>query len=146
MKTRIHTARTAMLAATVTAALLGLPQISFSAPVGSGTIPQAAQSSQAANEAASRLNKKQFSQVKVDVDGNGVATLSGNVALYAFKADADKRLQKAKGITAVRNNIQVAGPVVPDSVLKAKLAEKLAYDRVGTATSSTPLALTCKKA
>jgi len=128
MRTGIHTTRTALLAATVAAALLGLPQASFAAPLGSGAIPQA---SQAANDAAARLNKKQFSQVKVDVDSSGVATLTGNVNLFAYKADADKRIQKAKGVTAVRNNIQVAGPVVPDGALKAKLAEKLEYDRVG---------------
>ena len=34
-------------------------------------------------------------------------------------------------MTAVRNEIEVAGPNVPDSELKAKLLEKLTYDRVG---------------
>jgi osmotically-inducible protein OsmY len=35
----------------------------------------------------------------------------------------------------VRNDIQVNGPSVPDDQLKAKLAEKLAYDRVGYGTT-----------
>jgi osmotically-inducible protein OsmY len=37
----------------------------------------------------------------------------------------------AKGVTAVRNEIQVGGAAVSDQDLKAKLGEKLAYDRVG---------------
>jgi osmotically-inducible protein OsmY len=62
---------------------------------------------------------------------NGLATLTGTVALYEYKADAEKRVRKAKGITAVRNLIEVAGPTIPDRELEAKLQEKLAYDRVG---------------
>jgi hyperosmotically inducible periplasmic protein len=130
MNTRIHTTRTALLTATVAAALLGLPQISSAAP--RATAPQATQgSSPAAADAAGRLNKKQFSNVKVDVDANGTATLTGTVDLYEYKVEADKRVHKAKGVTAVRDDIQVAGPNIPDDQLRAKLAEKLTYDRVG---------------
>jgi osmotically-inducible protein OsmY len=67
--------------------------------------------------------------VKVSVD-QGIATLTGTVDLYAFKADADKHVRKAKGVTSVRNLIQVAGPAIPDEVLWNKLVEKLEYDRV----------------
>jgi osmotically-inducible protein OsmY len=84
----------------------------------------------AAAAVTSKLNKKQFQNVKVTVE-NGVATLTGTVDLYEYKADADKRTHKVKGITAVRNEIQVAGPTVPDQELKQKLLEKLQYDRVG---------------
>jgi len=52
------------------------------------------------------------------------------VDLYAFKADADKHVRKVKGVTTVRNLIQVAGPTIPDEVLWNKLMEKLEYDRV----------------
>jgi osmotically-inducible protein OsmY len=78
----------------------------------------------------SKLNKSQFKNVKVSVD-NGVAILAGTVDLYEYKMDADKRVHKVKGVSAVRNNIEVAGPNVSDQELKAKLGEKLAYDRVG---------------
>jgi hyperosmotically inducible protein len=78
----------------------------------------------------SRLNKKQFQNVKVTV-ANGVATLSGTVDLYEYKADADKRTHKVKGVNAVRNEIQVAGSNVSDDELRQKLMEKLEYDRVG---------------
>ncbi|MGD0893280.1 MAG: BON domain-containing protein [Terracidiphilus sp.] len=131
MKRTIDKTRTVLLAAAVAATLLGLPQISHAAPSPSAPAPQATQGSPAAADAAARLNKKQFSNVKVDVDANGIATLTGTVDLYEYKADADKRVHKAKGVTAVRNDIQVAGPNIPDNELKAKLAEKLTYDRVG---------------
>ncbi len=76
-----------------------------------------------------RLDKKQFHNVKVSVD-QGIATLTGTVDLYAYKADADKRVRKANGVTAVRNLIEVGGPTIPDEVLRDKLGEKLEYDRV----------------
>jgi osmotically-inducible protein OsmY len=80
--------------------------------------------------AAAKLDKKQFKDVKVTVE-NGIATLTGAVDLYEYKADAGKRVQKVKGIAGVRNQIQVAGPSVSDDQLKSKLLEKLEYDRVG---------------
>src|SRR5260370_26682717 len=79
----------------------------------------------------SKLDKKQFKDVKVSVDSNGIATLSGTVDLYEYKMDADKRIHKVKGIKALRNEIEVSGPSVSDQELKSKLQEKLAYDRVG---------------
>jgi len=40
-------------------------------------------------------------------------------------------VHKVKGVEGVRNMIQVGGSSVPDAELKAKLGEKLAWDRVG---------------
>ena len=80
--------------------------------------------------ATAKLEKKQFQQVKVTVD-NGVATLTGTVALAIDKSDAEKRVAHAKGVAAVRNLITVSGPQVADAELEKKLGEKLAYDRVG---------------
>jgi osmotically-inducible protein OsmY len=131
MTTTNRSTRTALLAATLAGALLGLPYLSFAKTPASGAGAQAAQDSPAASDAAARLNKKQFQNVKVSVDANGIATLSGSVDLYEYKVDADKRTHKAKGVTAVRNDIEVAGPNIPDAELLAKLGEKLAYDRVG---------------
>ena len=88
-----------------------------------------------AKSAMSKLDKKQFKDVKVDVQ-NGVATLTGSVDLYEYKVDADKRVHHVKGITAVRNDIQVAGATVPDQELQQKLQEKLNYDRVGYGTTA----------
>jgi osmotically-inducible protein OsmY len=86
--------------------------------------------SSATTAVAAKLDKKQFKDVKATVE-NGIVTLTGSVDLYEYKADAAKRAQKAKGVTAVRNEIQVAGPTVSDQQLQNKLVEKLQYDRVG---------------
>lgn len=90
---------------------------------------------QSDSDVQGRLNKSQFKDVKVSVQG-GIATLSGTVSLYEYKRDAENRVRKAKGVMAVRNEIQVSGPNVPDSELKSKLMEKLAYDRVGYGTTA----------
>ena len=113
-----------------TASLATLPQASRAAALPAAAGAQAQETDLAASAAAARLNKKQFANVKVAVD-NGVATLTGSVDLYEFKADAGKRVLHSKGVTAVRNQIQVAGPSVADRDLQAKLAEKLEFDRVG---------------
>ncbi len=114
-KRRIHAA---LLTALFAGALLTLPRISFAAPAADQS------------PAAARLNKSQFKDVKVTVD-NGIATLTGDVALFEYKADAAKRVLHAKGVTAVRNLIEVGGPNVPDRQLENTLRERLAYDRVG---------------
>lgn len=80
--------------------------------------------------AEQKLHGKQFRSVTVTVD-NGIATLAGSVDLYATKTDAEKRVRKAAGVVAVRNHIDVAGPVVSDAALEAKLQKQIAYDRVG---------------
>jgi osmotically-inducible protein OsmY len=124
--------RAAFAAATLAGALLSLPQISLAAQPrnpASGA-PAAQTDNPTASDAAGHLDKKQYKNVKVTVD-NGIATLTGTVDLYEYKADAEKRVRKAKGVTAVRNEIEVAGPTVSDQELQTKLAEKLAYDRVG---------------
>ena len=108
------------LAAAFAASLFALPQAASAA---------AGQDVAAAVE--SKLDKSQFKDVQVNVDANGIATLTGAVSLYEFKSDADKKAHKVKGVTAVRNDIQVAGPATPDAQLQNSLAEKLAYDRVG---------------
>jgi len=106
---------------------MSLPQVSLAARASGAS----GQDNSASNDAAaSRLNKSQFKDVKVAVD-NGIATLTGTVSLYEYKADAEKRVRKAKGVTATRNLIEVAGPTVPDAELEAKLQERLNYDRVG---------------
>jgi hyperosmotically inducible periplasmic protein len=121
----------AALAGLVVGALLSLPQASFAAaPRSMGASANMEDESSVTTEVTSKLNKKQFQNVKVTVE-NGIATLSGTVDLYEYKADADKRTHKVKGVTAVRNEIQVGGPTVSDNELKQKLAEKLEYDRVG---------------
>ena len=120
--------RAALAAAAFAGVLLSLAQIS---PARAQSPTQAAASAEnpAAGNATAQLNKKQFRNVKVSVD-QGVATLTGTVDLYAHKADAEKRVRKANGVTSVRNLIEVGGPAVSDQELQAMLMEKLTYDRV----------------
>ena len=87
--------------------------------------------SNAADAVMKKLDKKQFKDVKATVDSNGIATLTGSVDLYEYKNDADRRAHKVKGVTGVRDEIQVNGPAVSDQELQKKLVEKLTYDRVG---------------
>lgn len=77
----------------------------------------------------SRLNKKQFQNVKATVN-DGIATLTGTVDLYEYKADAQKRALHTKGVTAVRNQIEVTGSNLSDQDLQKKLRDKLSYDQV----------------
>ena len=125
MKTTKSTFLAAVVSAGLILGVLGLPQVSNAAAGAGEGIGQ-----DTSGDAHAKLNKSQFKDVKVAVD-NGIATLTGNVSLYEYKKDAANRVRKAKGVTAVRNEIEVAGPNVPDNDLKAKLLEKLTYDRVG---------------
>ena len=124
----------AALAGLFVGGLLSFPQASFAVSGLSATATSLSAAmedeSSATTAVTAKLNKKQFQNVKATVE-NGIATLSGTVDLYEYKADAGKRAQKAKGVTAVRNEIQVGGPQVSDQELQSKLLEKLQYDRVG---------------
>jgi hyperosmotically inducible protein len=121
------------LALSLAGALLFLSPASSAFGQGTGSKGAAAQTagnSSTSNDAATRLNKKQFQNVTVSVS-SGVATLTGKVTLYQDKTDAARRVLKARGVTSVDNQIQVAGVSVPDNQLQAKLGQKLTYDRVG---------------
>lgn len=126
-------ARTRYLSpATLIAAALIVGTTAFPVPsMAASSAPAVIDQQDGNNAAQSRLNKSQFKDVKVSVDNNGIATLNGTVSLYEYKRDAQNRVRKAKGVNAVRNEIQVAGPSVSDEELKKKLGEKLTYDRVG---------------
>jgi osmotically-inducible protein OsmY len=119
----------ALCAVALAGALLSLSPIGFVA-LPQGAAAQAQEADSAAAKAQAKLNKKEFSNVKVTVD-NGIATLTGTVDLYEYKADAQKKVAHVKGVTSVRNQIDVAGPSVSDADLRSKLGEKLEYDRVG---------------
>lgn len=87
-------------------------------------------------EVQKKLDGKQYKDVKVNVE-DGVATLTGNVDLYEYKADADRKAHKVKGVKAVRNDIEVSGgQSVSDQELQQKLQQKLSYDRVGYGTTT----------
>jgi len=81
------------------------------------------------------LDNKRFKDVKGSV-ANGVVTLTGTVDVYSDKEEADRKVHHRKNVKGVENEIQVAGPTVEDGTLRNKLAEKLAYDRVGYGTTA----------
>jgi osmotically-inducible protein OsmY len=81
------------------------------------------------------LDNKRFKDVKASVN-NGVVTLTGTVDVYSAKLDADDRAHHRKNVKGVENQIEVAGPAIDDTTLRNKLAEKLAYDRVGYGTTA----------
>lgn len=86
-------------------------------------------------DATKQLDKKQFKDVKISVQSS-VITLTGTVDVYSDKEEAEKKVHRRKNVKSVQNMIEVAGPVVEDQVLRNKLAEKLAYDRVGYGTTA----------
>jgi hyperosmotically inducible periplasmic protein len=81
------------------------------------------------------LSDKRFSHVTVAVH-DGIVILGGTVDRYRDKQDADNRAHHRKGVVGVENQITVDGPEVEDATLRDKLAEKLAYDRVGYGTTA----------
>lgn len=78
-----------------------------------------------------KLHGDDFRNVQVSVDSNGIATLSGSVALYEIKEDAGRAAEKVKGVNAVRDDIEVGGPNLSDAKIAKKLAPQLAYSREG---------------
>ncbi len=127
MRKLIWKLETILATAVFAGAILSCPLVASASAV-----PAGAQAQSGNNEAAavqSRLNKKQYQNVHVTMK-DGIATLSGTVDLYEYKADALKTVLHTKGVSAVRNQIEVTGNV-PDAELQKKLSEKLAYDRIG---------------
>ncbi len=137
MTSNIRKTRSAFVAFAIAGVLLSLPHVSLAAGRPSGVAAPAQDETAAAN----RLDKKQFKDVKVSVE-NGIATLTGAVDLYQYKADAEKAMHKVKGVDAVRNLIQVGGPNVSDSKIAEKLGTKIAWDRVGYPGETTFTAIT----
>ena len=130
MTRKLHRAPAAFLAIALAGALFALPQSGFALAPSTGAIAQAQRDNPATNAAMAKLNKSQFKDVRATVE-NGIATLTGRVSLYEYKADAAKRVLRARGVSAVRNQIEVAGAAIPDRELQQKLVEELQYDRVG---------------
>jgi len=126
MRLRAVTPAVTALAAT----LYMVPQPAFAAARNEATGSPPIKDSLSVRDAEARLNKTQFNKVRVTVK-DGIATLTGTVDLYQYKADAEKRVGKAKDVKAVRNQINVNRPEISDAKLQERLTERLSYDRVG---------------
>lgn len=81
------------------------------------------------------LNRSQFKDVRASVE-NGIVTLTGTVDVFDQKMDVDRRTHRIKNVRAVANNIEVAGPDVPDAQLQDRLVRAIQYDRVGYGTTA----------
>jgi hyperosmotically inducible protein len=87
------------------------------------------------SELTKSLSNARFKDVQASVQ-NGIVSLTGTVSVYAVKADAEKKAHKVKTVAAVRDDIQVAGPAVPDQVLQRKLLSQIQSDRIGYGTTT----------
>ncbi len=74
------------------------------------------------------LRSSAFKNLQTSVQ-NGTVTLTGSVDLYVAKLNADRRVSRVHGVTAIRDEIQIAGSEIPDSQLQAQLENKLAVGR-----------------
>lgn len=124
------------------AGLLGLSCMLLFFPItkAAAQAPAAASASSPADaqiqaDVTKALNNKRFKGVTATVQ-DGIVTLNGTVDVYSDKEDADKRAHRRKNVKGVQNLIEVGGPTVDDATLRNKLAEKLAYDRVGYGTTA----------
>ncbi len=80
------------------------------------------------------LKSDRFKNVLSSVK-NGEVDLTGTVEVYDSKVQADQRVHRVKGVTGVRDDIQVAGMEISDQELQNKLVEAISYDRVGYGTT-----------
>lgn len=96
---------------------------------------QSASDSPVQAEVTKALDNKRFREVKSTVR-DGVVVLSGTVSLYADKEDAERKARHRKNVRSVQNMIEVSAGEVDDATLRAKLSQKLAYDRVGYGTTA----------
>jgi osmotically-inducible protein OsmY len=74
---------------------------------------------------------KKYKDVRISV-ANGVVDLEGTAQDVATKEEVDKKAHRVKNVTAVRNNLHIAGAgEVSDQLLQHAIVQKLQYDRVG---------------
>lgn len=81
------------------------------------------------------LSSSRFKGIQSSVQG-GIVTLSGTVDLLATKIAAEDKVHHAKGVQAIRDQIQVAGGELSDQQLQDKLVKAIQYDRVGYGTTA----------
>jgi osmotically-inducible protein OsmY len=98
-------------------------------------LAQGGDDAQITADAHKALDNKKFSGVTIEVHGGNVV-LTGSVADYAAKEQADSKLHHVHGVHGVDNEIQVGGVRVEDAALRDKLARQLSTYRVGYGTNA----------
>jgi osmotically-inducible protein OsmY len=81
-------------------------------------------------QASAQHAVRAFKNVHVAVQ-DGVATLSGSVKIYADKVAAANKLRHVQGVSAIRNQVAVDAPAIPDRKLTEKLQTRIAYGLLG---------------
>lgn len=76
------------------------------------------------------LSGSHFRNVHVAVENN-VVDLTGTVALLQDKLTAQRKVQHVHGVGAINNQIQVAGPTLPDQQLQMKVARAITSGLIG---------------
>lgn len=75
-------------------------------------------------------DNKAWRDVRARVE-DGVVTLNGEVPLFRDKQKLEQKIAKRKGVTGVRDGVEIAGATASDLQLQETLANKLRYDREG---------------
>lgn len=115
---------------------LGVAALAASIPFAVGAaLAQGGDDARITSDAHQALSNKRFANVSVQVHGGNVM-LSGIVADYAAKEQADSRMHHVHGVHGVDNEIQVGGPSVEDAALRDRLARQLSTYRVGYGTNA----------
>ena len=116
----------------VAAALLAAPVVAYTFPAAAFAAVEDStkNDAQILKDVQGKLKNKRYSGVQATVN-SGVVTLTGSVAIYNDKQQAEKSIQKVKNLVSVVNDIEVKGGETSDQQLADKIARQLAYDRVG---------------
>lgn len=93
-------------------------------------VPAAFAQSNLEAAAQKALHASRFKNVHVTI-ANGIATLTGSVDMYSAKLNAESKIRHVHGVSAIRDQIQVNGPEIPDEQLAAKLQKAIAYGLLG---------------
>ncbi len=116
-----------MIKGTRVLAILGLAALLGAGPMAIADTGSA-YDAQIQNKLSQELARdKKLKDVRASVE-HGVVTLEGSVPSYQAKLDAEKKAQKAGKNEAVRNLVEVNGPVISDQQLAEELAKKLRYN------------------
>jgi len=83
---------------------------------------------------AKSLRSAPYKNVRVSHSGNAV-TLTGSVALYATREEAEGQVRRIRGLDIINNEIQVDTPAIPDRKLERNLEIAITtniHRRIGT--------------
>lgn len=80
------------------------------------------------------LKNDRFKNVHASVKDHEVE-LTGTVEVYDAKVQADQKVHRIKGVTGVRDKIQVTVTGISDPQLQDKLVEAISHDRIGYGTT-----------